>query len=89
MKRRMTGEVKVIGYFPVAGMTALYALPFEMADYWEDKKGNSAIALLWQGKICYRTLYYRTNGACFKFFNVWIYLSEFCRTEGTHDYIMV
>lgn len=89
MKRKVSGEIKVIGYYSVAGMTTLYVLPFEMSNYWEDKKGNEAIALFWQGKVCYRTLYYRTNGACFKFFNNWIYLSEIIRTEGTHDYIYV
>lgn len=82
MKRRLTGEIKVIGYYPVAGMTALYVLPFEVVSDWEYRKGNDAIALLWNGKVCFRQIYYRNNGGCFKFFNKWIYLSELVRTEG-------
>lgn len=89
MKRRMTGEIKVIGYYPVVGMTALYVLPFEDALDWEYKKGNNSIALYWQGKKHFRQLYFRQGQYCFKFFNRVIYLSEIIRTEGTHDYIYV
>ena len=89
MKRRMNGKIKVIGYYPVTAMTALYLLPFEASDYWEAKKGNDSIALFWNGKVHYRTLYYRTKGVCFKFFNKWLYLYEIIRTEGRLDYIYV
>lgn len=89
MKRRLTGEIKVIGYYPVAGMMALYVLPFEDANVWEYKKGESSIALYWQGKKCFRQLYFRRGQYCFKFFNRVIYLSEVIHTEGTHSYINV
>lgn len=87
MKRRLTGEVKVIGYYPVAGTTVLYVLSFEKAKYWEEKKNTYAIALCWQGKLYFRQIYNRKDEYCFKFFNRVIYLSEMERTEGTHDYI--
>lgn len=89
MKRRITGEIKVIGYYPVAGMTALYVLPFEDATEWEYKKGSNSIALYWQGKKHFRQLYFRRGQYHFKFFNRVIYLSEIIRTEGTHGYIYV
>lgn len=86
MKRRLTGEIKVIGYYPAAGSALLYVLPFEFANEWE-LKGYDAIALCWQGKLHFRKLYLRKDEYCFKFFNRVIYLSEVERTEGTHDYI--
>ena len=89
MKRKLTGEIKVIGYYPLSGMIPLYVLPFEVANEWEYRKGNDAIALLYNGKLCFRQIYYRSNGSCFKFFNKWIYLSEIIRTEGTHGYTYV
>lgn len=89
MKRKMSGEIKVIGYYLVAGMKALYMLPFEDAKEWEERKGNDSVALYWQGKKYFRQLYYRNCQYCFKFFNRVIYLSEFERTEGTHSYINV
>lgn len=91
MKRRLTGEIKIIGYYPVAGNSYLYVLPFEVAHNWELNKGYDTIALLWQGKLCFRKIYLRTinGGWCFKFFNHVIYLSEVIRTEGTHDYVYV
>lgn len=89
MKRRLTGEIKVIGYYSVAGGECLYILPFEVANEWEYKKDYEAIALCWQGKKCFRQLYVRRGQYCFKFFNRIIYLSEILRTEGTHAYITV
>lgn len=89
MKRRLTGEIKVIGYYPVAGMQTLYVLPFEDAIVWEEMKGRESIALCWQGKKYFRQLYYRAGDYCFKFFNHIIYLSEIAGTEGTHSYINV
>lgn len=91
MKRRLSGEIKVVGYFPVTGCECLYVLPFETAFKWELKKGYDAIALLWRGKLYFRKLYYRSINSeyCFKFFNYWIYLSEIERTEGTHSYISI
>lgn len=76
MKRTLSGDIKVIGYYPVARMTALYVLPFEDAVEWEDRKGNSSIALCWNGKLHFRQLYYRKNGFCFKFFNHIIYVED-------------
>lgn len=87
MKRRLSGKIEVIGYYPVVGLTALYVLPFEAAKEWEWQKGCDAIALCWQGKLHFRQLYFRKDEYCFKFFNHIIYLSEVVRTEGTHDYI--
>lgn len=87
MKRKLTGEVKVIGYYPVVGLSALYVLPFEIAKEWECQKGCEAIALCWQSKLHFRQLYFRKGEYCFKFFNRIIYFSEVERTEGTHDYI--
>lgn len=87
MKQALSGEIKVIGYYPVAGMTALYVLPFEDVVERVDRKGSDSIALCWQGKKHFRQLYFRRGQYCFKFFNHVIYLSEIVRTEGTHDYI--
>lgn len=89
MKRRLTGEIKIVGYYPVAGCECLYVLPFEEAFKWELKKGYDAIALLWQGKLYFRKFYFRNSDYCFKFFNRTIYLSEIERTEGTYAYVQV
>ena len=89
MKRRMFGEIKIIGYYPVAGLTMLYVLPFEYALEWEEKKGTDSIALYWQGKKHFRQLYFRRGQYCFKFFNRVFYLSEIIRIEGTYEYIYV
>lgn len=89
MKRRLIGEIKVVGYYSVASGEYLYMLPFEDAIEWEYKKDKPSIALCWQGKKHFRQLYYRQSQYCFKFFNRVIYLSEFERTEGTHTYITV
>ena len=86
MKRTLSGEIKVIGYYPIVGGECLYILPFEDAIYWECKKNKSAIALYWQGKKRFRQLYIRHGQYCFKFFNHVIYLSEIERTEGTCIY---
>lgn len=88
MKRTLSGEIKVIGFYPVAGGKRLYVLPFDAAEYWEVKKKRCAIALCWQGKLYFRQIYCRKDEYCFKFFNHVIYLSEIERTEGTHDYIV-
>lgn len=85
MKRTLSGEIKVIGYYPVAGLEALLVLPFEEAKKWEEQKGQEAIALCWQGKLHFRQLYFRKGEYCFKFFNHVIYLSEIEYTEGTHE----
>ena len=89
MKRRLSGEIKVVGYFPVASCECLYILPFEFADKWQIKKGYDAIALCWRGKLHFRKFYFRNSEYCFKFFNRVIYLSEIERTEGTHSYINI
>lgn len=89
MKRKLSGEIKVIGYYPVAGGQYIYVLPFEIAEQWEEQKNTYAIALCWQGKLHFRQLYYRKENYCFKFFNHVIYLSEIERTEGTHDYVVL
>lgn len=84
MKRRIKGEIKVIGYYPVAGMTALYVLPFESVEYWSMLKGRNEqyIALLWNGKMYFRQLYWRRNMEfAFKFFNSWFYLNEAIRID--------
>lgn len=89
MKRRLTGEIKVIGYYPIVGGECLFILPFEVAEQWEKRKNTYAIALCWQGKLYFRQIYDRKDQYCFKFFNHVIYLSEIERTEGTHSYINV
>lgn len=76
MKRKLTGEVKVIGYISVAGGECLYLLPFEIAEQWEERKNACAIALCWNGKLHFRQLYYRRKGFCFKFFNSIIYMKD-------------
>ena len=86
MKRRLCGEIKIIGYYPIGG-NCLYVLPFELAEVWEEKKNNNSIALCWEGKLHFRQLYYRKGEYCFKFLNHMIFLSEIERTEGTHAYI--
>lgn len=87
MKRRLTGEIKVIGYYPVAGGECVFVLPIEAAKQWEERKNAYAIALCWQGKLHFRQIYDRKGQYYFKFFNRAIYLSEIERTEGTHSYI--
>ena len=89
MKRQLSGDIKVIGYYLVAGLECIYVLPFELAEEWDEKKNTYAIALCWQGKLHFRQLYYRKEEYCFKFFNRAIYLSEIEHTEGTHAYIQV
>lgn len=89
MKRRLTGEIRVAGYIPVMGCECLYVLPFGMACKWEEKKGYDAIALLWQGKLYFRKLYFRNSQFCFKFFNHIIYFNEIERIDGTPIYIQV
>lgn len=76
MKRKLSGRFGIIGIYPVAGMKALFVLPWDIAKVWEDKKGTDAIALIWQGKLYFRTLYNRNDGVCFKFFNHIIYLED-------------
>lgn len=83
MKRRLNGKIKVVGYYSIAGCECLYVLPFEQAFKWELKKGYDAIALLWQGKLYFRKLYFRNSEYCFKFFNRIIYISEIMHTEET------
>ena len=89
MKRTVTGEIKVIGYYSVAGGKYLYLLPFEVAEDWEEKKNTYAIALCWKGKLHFRQVYERKNGYCFKFFNRWIYISDIEFTEGTHEWLLL
>lgn len=86
MKRTLHGKCNIIGIYPVAGMKALFVLPWDIAKVWEDKKGTDAIALIWQGKLCYRTLYYRRYGACFKFFNRIIYLEDILTCNESINY---
>lgn len=76
MKRTLHGKFDIIGIYPVAGMKALFVLPWDISKFWEDKKGNNSIALIWQGKLCFRSLYYRRDGLCFKFFNHVIYVED-------------
>ena len=89
MKRKLSGEIKVVGYYPVAGIECLYVLPFEYAFKWERKKGYNAIALLWKGKLYFRKFYFRNSDYCFKFFNHVIYISEIEHCEGTRAYVQV
>lgn len=76
MKRTLSGKFEIIGIYPVGYTKALFVLPWYMAKVWEDKKGTDAIALIWEGKLYFRTIYYRAYGACFKFFNHIIYLED-------------
>lgn len=89
MKRRLFGEINVIGYYPVGGMEALYVLSPQYYEYWEKKKNTYAIALCWRGNLHFRQIYLRKDEYCFKFFNRIFYLSEVIRTEGTCDYIVL
>lgn len=89
MKRTLTGEIEVIGYYTLAGGKCLYLLPFDVAECWEVKKKHICVALCWTGKLHFRQLYYRNCQYCFKFFNHTIYLSEIERIEGTRAYIQV
>nr|DAG26451.1 MAG TPA: hypothetical protein [Caudoviricetes sp.] len=87
MNRILHGKFDIIGIYPVAGMKALFVLPWDNAKVWEDKKSNDAIALIWEGKLCFRQLYYRRDGLCFKFFNHAIYLEDIisCNEEINFD----
>ena len=76
MKRTLHGKFDVIGFYEVAGMKALFVLPWNIAKLWENKKGTDAIALCWNGKLYFRQLYYRREGFCFKFFNHIIYVED-------------
>lgn len=76
MNRTLHGKFGVIGIYPVVGMKALFVLSWDLAKFWEDKKGNDAIALCWNGKLYFRKLYNRRDGFCFKFFNHIIYLED-------------
>lgn len=76
MNRTLSGKYDVIGIYHVDGTKALFVLSWDLAKVWEDKKGNDAIALCWNGKLYFRQLYYRRDGFCFKFFNHIIYLEE-------------
>lgn len=86
MNRTLHGKFDIIGIYPVAGMKALFALPWDIAEFWKDKKGNDAIALIWEGKLYFRTIYYRQNGACFKFFNHIIYLEDILACNEVINY---
>ena len=89
MKRALMGKYNIIGVYTICNTKALFVLSWDLAKYWEDKKGNDAIALCWNGKLHFRQLYYRKENYCFKFFNHVIYLSEIERTEGTYDYVVL
>lgn len=86
MKRALSGKIDIVGIYPVSGTKALFVLPWDIAKVWEDKKGTDAIALIWQGKLCYRKVYYRTYGACFKFFNRIIYLEDIIACNETINF---
>lgn len=79
MNRSLKGKFNVIGIYPICNIKTLLVLSWDLAKYWEDKKGNDAIALCWNGKIYFRQLYYRKDGFCFKFFNNIIYLDDITR----------
>lgn len=81
MNRRLNGKFNIIGIYPVAGMKALFVLPWDFSKLWEDKKGTDAIALIWGNKLYFRQLYYRRDGLCFKFFNRIIYLEDIIRCD--------
>lgn len=76
MNRTLQGKFNVIGIYRVGNTKALFILPGYMAKFWENKKGNEAIALIWNSKLYFRKIYYRRDGACFKFFNHIIYLKD-------------
>lgn len=76
MKRTLQGKFDIIGIYPVSNMKTLFVLVWDLAKVWEDKKSTDAIALCWNGKLYFRTIYYRRDGACFKFFNRIIYLED-------------
>lgn len=78
MKRKLRGTYKIIGIYicdcPI--QKALLVLPWNMAKLWEAKKGYDSIALIWNGKLHFRQLYYRRDGWGFKFFNRFIYIED-------------
>lgn len=76
MNRTLHGKFDVIGLYQVCNTKTLFVLSWDLAKFWEDKKGNDAIALCWNGKLYFRSIYYRKDGACFKFFNHVIYLED-------------
>lgn len=84
MKRNLTGKIKIIGCYPVAGGECLYVLPFEMSIVWAERKGADSIAICWRGKLHFRQLYYRKDGFVFKFFNHVFYLSEMYASRNLH-----
>ena len=84
MKRRLSGEIKVVGCYQVAGHECLYVLPFEMSIVWAERKQADTIALCWRGKLHFRQLYYRKGGFVFKFFNRAFYLSEMYASRNLH-----
>lgn len=76
MKRTLLGKYDIIGIYPICNAKAFFVLPRDIAAIWEEKKGTDAIALIWEGKLYFRKIYYRRNGACFKFFNHIIYMGD-------------
>lgn len=86
MKRALSGNFNIVGVYPVAGMKALFVLSWDIAKVWEDKKNTDAIALIWEGKLCFRQLYYRRDGLCFKFFNHAIYLEDIMACNETINF---
>lgn len=79
MRRTAVGRLSIIGIYPLCNTKDLFVLSWDLAKYWEDKKGNDAIALCWNGKIYFRQLYCREDGFCFKFSNHIIYLGDIIR----------
>ena len=45
MKRSLKGKFEVIGTYPVYNTKSLLVLSWNLAKVWEDRKGNSSIAL--------------------------------------------
>lgn len=76
MNRTLHGKFNVIGIYPVCNTKALFVLSWHIANFWVNKKGNGAIALCWNEKLYFRRIYYRCDGACFKFFNHIIYVED-------------
>lgn len=79
MKRTLHGKYNIMGIYPVSSTKALFVLPWNISKVWEDKKGNDSIALIWNGKLHFRQLYYRRDGLGFKFFNRFIYIEDIIR----------
>lgn len=84
--KKLSGEIKVVGYYPSSESPLLYIVPSDKE--WEQKKGYEAIAFCYQGVLHFRKLYYARGGCYFRFKRN-IYLSQIERTEGTHSYIYV